>query len=153
MDNFSVIFPYITIIILLLIGIIILITVIITSKKVKKSESALDEEIFRKEVNLINEKLLEMNDYYKFMTEQMDKKQKELLFLYQMISLKEEEIKKIGVDETSVEVEELKDYEEQINEFNKAVVALYKEGLTEEEIAKKLKKGKGEVRLAIKLYC
>ncbi len=153
MDNLSVIFPYITIIILLIIGIIILITVIITSKKVKKSESALDEELFRKEVNLINEKLLEMNDYYEFMSEHMDKKQKELLFLYQMISLKEEEIKKMKADDKDLEIEEVKDYEEQINEFNKAVVTLYKKGLNEEEIAKKLKKGKGEVRLAIKLYC
>ncbi len=171
--------PYIMIIILLLISIIILITILITSKKIKKANDVLEEEIFRKEVNLINEKILELNEHYNFISEQLDAKQKELLFLYQMISLKEQElgfdVKKPAFEDKGFgfkaqaskpenrsfeESSEAKreDFDEslvekKLSEFNQSVVSLYKQGYKVEEIAKKLGRGKGEVSLAIKIYC
>ncbi len=145
------IMPYIIIIILLVISIIILITIIITNKRIEKSNSALDEDIFRKEVNLINDKIIELNEHYNFISEQLDAKQKELLFLYQMISLKEEEL---GVDETDIKKEFSEEVmEKKVSEFNERVVTLHKEGYEVEEIAKKLGRGKGEVALAVKIYC
>ncbi len=147
MEYFTGILPYLIIILILVIGIIILSTIMITTNKIKKADSALDEEIFRKEINIVNEKIIELNEHYEFIKSELDNKQKELLFLYQMISLKEEQL--TGKDE------EIKEEvcEDKINEFNENVLRLYKEGYNVEEIAKKLGRGKGEVGLAVKIYC
>ncbi len=165
MNNSSNLLVYVSIIVVLVIIIIILLTVIVTTLKVKKSSSAIDEEDFNKQLNIVNEKIAELNDYYSFISEQLDSKQKELLFLYQMINLKGDQINNLTVDKSQSKSskKQIKNNKktknksngsnQSINEFNKQVVKLYKEGYNVEQIAKKMQKGKGAVELAVKIYC
>ena len=60
-----------------------------TKKTIDQDEAALDDETFRKQISIINEKIVEMNEYHDYIQNEMEKKHKELLFLYQMISEKE----------------------------------------------------------------
>ncbi len=150
--------PFVVVIIILIIALTVLVTILLTKKNIESSDRAIDELEFRKEVNLINEKIIEMNDYYNFIKEEMEKKHKELLFLYKMMNLKEAEIKKLQSDENTTKKIVINEYAEEessvkeIENINQKVLKYSKEGLSASEIAKKMGKGKGEVELIIKLY-
>lgn len=74
-----------------------------TKHVINEDEAAMDENEFRKQVTMVNDKILELNDYHSFIQEEIEKKHKELLFLYQMISDKEKTVRSI-----QVELEQLK---------------------------------------------
>lgn len=132
-----------------------------TKKTMSDADAAMEDEAFRKQVNLINEKVLELNDYHDFVKEEIEKKHKELLFLYQMIGEKEKNIKNIQVEieqlknintmDGPIKVEEIRQPEAKSNS-NRKVIALKDQGYDATEIAKILGIGRGEVELVLNLF-
>lgn len=130
-----------------------------TKKVIKDDEVALEDEAFRTQVNLIDEKVLELNDYHDFVQEEIDKKHKELLFLYQMITEKERAIKEI-----QIEIEKLRNHKEEAEDLtpeemevkvensNRRIISLKEQGYQDKEIAKILGIGLGEVQLVLNLF-
>lgn len=140
--------------------------------------SSYDEE----NINDINKKILEINEYSEFIKGELDNKHKELLFLYQMINDKSKELKETkGTDGTNgtqhnneekeetienknrdkkVEFEGTQHSNKQIEERNKSVehnnnkiiLDLVDKGYDTQEIAKMLDLGEGEVRFVLNLY-
>jgi len=148
------------------IGIGILFTIISflifeTKKKEKIEDQAMEEDAFRLQISLIDEKILELEDYRKYVEEEMDKKHKELLFLYQMITEKERKIKKLSENATIqvIPQKQISETEEKVLEEidvledrKKQILILKKQGLGKKEIARKLAIGQGEVGLILNLF-
>lgn len=130
-----------------------------TRQQVNEDEAAMEDEAFRKQINLVNEKVLELNDYHDFVKEEIEKKHKELLFLYQMIGEKEKRIKEIQLEiehliqsnPQPVEVSEAADMVK-VRNFNRRIIALKEQGYEAKEIAKILDIGQGEVQLVLNLF-
>lgn len=153
---------------LLFIGVGILILIIgffydRTKKSVINDDSALEDEVFRKQVNLINEKIYELNDYHTFVQEEIEKKHKELLFLYQMMAEKEKTIRQIQIEleqmkhvnsvkTATSDVSSEQQLEEKVINSNKRIIELKNNGYNEKEIAKVLDIGQGQVRLVLNLF-
>lgn len=127
------------------------------------SPNTIDEAEMMKEVN---QKILELNDYASFIKKEINDQHKELLFLYQLITEKEKNLKQ-ATNTGSVEDEQLVTLQSQsvtresnkplatlnnmIVENNKEIFDLYKQGLSVTEIAQSLNVGKGEVKLILDL--
>lgn len=142
-----------------------------TKKAIDQDEAALEDETFRKQISIINEKIVEMNEYHDYVQKEMEKKHKELLFLYQMISEKEKLVRQIQVAhhedtpilevpkasiglKTKVETEERPE-EKKINtttNTNMKILEMKSQGYQASEIAKILNIGQGEVQLVINLF-
>ena len=133
-----------------------------------------DKEEMMKE---ISNKILELNDYSSFIKKELNDKHKELLFLYQLISEKEKNIKKLSTLNNNImeEKEEIIKIEDEIidsndktieknnkvieNNYpinsqnienkNQEVIELYNEGYSITDIAKIMSLGKGEVKLIL----
>lgn len=148
-----------------------------TRQVVAEDEASMDEDNFRKQVNLVNDKIVELNDYHTFVQEEIEKKHKELLFLYQMISDKEKAVREVQVEieqvketlsrintsqplqaiksksvdrrDDSVEVFESED--ETMN-MNRRIIQLRQQGYDVIEIARILDVGQGEVKLVLNLF-
>lgn len=75
----------------IIIGALVIIVTTIWGNKVPTEQSPLDvsRQDQRIEFDEINHKILELNEYAQFMKDEMEKKHKELLFLYQLIADKE----------------------------------------------------------------
>ena len=120
----------------------------------------------------IRHKIFELNEYGEFLKSELDGKHKELLFLYQMVSEKERAIQKKssenkedgitnevmteGVNEsetiskneiTANEIQEFKEIQ-----YNKKILDLSLEGYSNQEIAKRLNIGTGQVELVLNLF-
>jgi len=149
----------------ILIGIIIIIVSFLFSKYdhyVQEEENIkhlkrVDERIDYDEVR---DKILELNDYGEYLKEELDKKHKELLFLYQMILEKQKELqiesleKQVSInsiDKEQVNSESNDENKSKINS-NKEILDLSLAGYKTYEIAKKLKIGQGQVELVLNLY-
>lgn len=124
-------------------------------------------------INLIQEtaaeKIKSLNEYSSLVLEEIEKKHKELLFMYQLISDKEksldkkstivfnESIKNINttLEKTKNEKNDIKQTstidKEKFN-YNNKILELHNKGLSVKDIAKKLKLGIGEVKLVIDLF-
>lgn len=119
-------------------------------------------------IDELNNKILEINEYGDFMINELDKKHKELLFLYQLINEKSKEIEKPeikDVDEKEAN-EEITNEEitnekviketEKINQknsnYNQIIIEFSKKGYNIKEIARLLDIGQGEVNLVLELY-
>lgn len=129
------------------------------------SEYSIDEDI-----KLVNDKILELNEYAEFIKSEIEKKHKELLFLYQMVAEKEKsispkeeltykEIEKKEItklDETinkNLENEDNKEIEEkEVYNINIKIIELSNKGYGITEIAQILNIGQGEVKLVLDLY-
>ncbi len=149
-----------------------------TKKVLNEDEASMEEDRFRTQISLVNDKIIELNDYHTFVQDEIEKKHKELLFLYQMISEKEKTIREI-----SVEIEKLQDAKNlqgtmTIQEVektevtsvssgvsissepsidsgktrNQRIIELKGKGYDSKEIAKILDIGQGEVRLVLNLF-
>lgn len=133
-----------------------------------------DKEEMMKE---ISNKILELNEYSSFIKKELNDKHKELLFLYQLISEKEKNIKKLSTINNNIieEKEEIIKIEDEIidsndkaiqnnnkvieNNYpinsqnienkNQEVIELYNEGYSITDIAKIMSLGKGEVKLIL----
>jgi transcriptional regulator len=143
-----------------------------TKKTIDQDEAALEDETFRKQISIINEKIVEMNEYHDYVQKEMEKKHKELLFLYQMISEKEKLVRQIQVahhEDTpmhevpkafigvnaKVNTEEEKTEEKKIStttNTNMKILEMKSQGYQASEIAKILNIGQGEVQLVINLF-
>lgn len=167
----------------ILIGIIIIIVSFLFSKydhyveeeEYKRHNKAKDERIDYDEVR---DKILELNEYGEYLKDELDKKHKELLFLYQMILEKQKEFqidsleRQVGVSslvgeentssnhqvlkensnsEHNVDDLDLMNKDQKIN-YNKEILDLSLAGYKKHEIAKKLKIGQGQVELVLNLY-
>ena len=147
---------------LILVGIIFIIlgfTFNSTKGRVYQDEVAMEDEAFRKQINLINEKVLELGDYHNFMKDEIEQKHKELLFLYQMIGEKEKTIKKIQLEIEHYHVEEVllqdddaPDTTQLSTNSNRRIIELKEKGYSPMEIAQILDVGIGEVDLVLNLY-
>ena len=139
-----------------------------TKKTLDQDEAALDDETFRKQISIINEKIVEMNEYHDYVQKEMEKKHKELLFLYQMISEKEKLVRQIQTtrfddtlirvdskEPTSIKTEEKteeKTLQAATTNTNIKILEMKRQGYQAAEIAKILNIGQGEVQLVINLF-
>ncbi|VDN46290.1 conserved protein of unknown function [Petrocella atlantisensis] len=139
-----------------------------TKKTLNQDEAALDDETFRKQISIINEKIVEMNEYHDYVQKEMEKKHKELLFLYQMISEKEKLVRQIQTtrfDDTLIRVDskeptrvkteektEEKTLQAASTNTNIKILEMKHQGYQAAEIAKILNIGQGEVQLVINLF-
>ena len=162
----------------ILIGIIIIIVSFLFSKydhfveeeENKRHTKRVDERIDYDEVR---DKILELNEYGEFLKDELDKKHKELLFLYQMILEKQKEMqidsleKQVGLSIEETPKAEQKSASNKSNalmtdkmlvedkskiNYNKEILDLSLAGYKTHEIAKKLKIGQGQVQLVLNLY-
>ncbi len=156
----------------ILVGIIIIIVSFVLTKyerfiieeENKKLEKRQDDQIDYDEVR---NKILELNEYGEYLKAELDKKHKELLFLYQMIIEKQKEIQidkleqQVGISNADNNYSNKKTYKDEIakNEvksrkinYNKEILDMSLAGYSSEEVARKLKIGKGQVELVLNLY-
>ncbi|MFP4697277.1 MAG: DUF6115 domain-containing protein [Eubacteriales bacterium] len=136
--------------------------------KVIKKESAhkdfnIDNETSNNNVEEpVSEKLMAINEYSDFVLEEIEKKHKELLFMYQVIAEKEKKLKMNNKTTSNSNVEVHKESKTTINSSanenqdiinnNKKILSLYNEGHSVKDIAKDLRLGIGEVKLVIDLF-
>ena len=145
---------------------VLVLTFIVFKVKRQKDEDdkAMDDEAFNRQIGLVNEKVLELDDYHNFVKDEIEKKHKELLFLYQMISEKEKVIRQIQLDIETLKSESTVDENNAIKEMpksgtdisatprSKKIIDLKRQGYEAKEIAKILGIGVGEVSLILNLY-
>ncbi|TCT15072.1 hypothetical protein EDC18_104222 [Natranaerovirga pectinivora] len=136
-------------------------------------ESEHNSEINREETT---QKLLAINEYSDFVLEEIEKKHKELLFMYQLINEKEKKVnqtpnlKNLNVDDLKEPVEKILEIKKEVTEVkkemtyqsvtmaqgvtnnNQVVLQLFNEGKDVKEIAKALGIGIGEVKLVLDLF-
>lgn len=153
---------------LLILGIGILFVIIgLTAFKTKgvirDDERSMDDEQFRKEISLIDEKIVEMNDYHEFVQKQMEDKHKELLFLYQMMTEKEKAFKdqvrlfderymSLKQPDAQKVMEHTMPVQDMDLNKKKQIIELARKGMSDLDIAKTLNIGQGEVSLILNLY-
>lgn len=139
-----------------------------TKDRIKSDDEAMEDETFRKQINLVNEKVLELDDYHNFVKDEIENKHKELLFLYQMISEKEKSIREIQLEiqqfremeglhkqkplYTIEAASEMPEKEEGKERNNSRIIRLREQGYNATEIAKILNIGVGEVNLVLNLF-
>lgn len=112
----------------------------------------------------ISNKILELNDYSSFIKQELNDKHKELLFLYQLISEKEKNIKKLSnlknirkeekpqhVINNPVDKLESNNISDNIKDNNDEIHNLHRKGYSITDIAKVKGLGKGEVKLILEL--
>ncbi len=169
----------------ILIGIIIIIVSFLFAKydhyveeeELKMHTKRVDDRINYDEVR---DKILELNEYGEYLKEELDKKHKELLFLYQMILEKQKELQIYSLEkQVGINIEEtisphsnpvyiskedaMVDVKAEDNDkvtkdangnrnYNKEILDLSLAGYKTHEIAKKLKIGQGQVELVLNLY-
>lgn len=133
------------------------------------------EKMERSLERLSNEKIMAVNEYSETVLEEINKNHKEVMFLYDMLSDKQEDLKTVvsNVDRTVKEVEKVAEVtslqnnssayfisptenisEEETREgnSNERILTLHKEGHSEVDIAQELGLGVGEVKLVLALF-
>lgn len=134
-----------------------------TKEVMNEEDAAMEDQAFRKQINLVNEKVLELNDYHTFVKEEIEGKHKELLFLYQMIGEKEKAIKDIQMEIERLKLDDEPDLiQPDVSAFteatkkhqtgNRKIIALKDQGYDAKEIAQILNIGQGEVELVLNLF-
>lgn len=168
--------PLITVTIILLLVAIVLIIVSLMSKKEvispKERDHSLEEQ--RKEIEACIEKanasIKDLNELHAYMMLELEKKQKELMLIYDLIDEKEMRLKQVeqpqkisenNMVKTSLDKKENKKsiqnalkhiiQEEESGSTKDQVLALHSQGYSIEEIAKSLDIGKGEAKLLVQL--
>lgn len=123
-------------------------------ERTEKEQTKQDRQIDYEEVN---RKIVELNEYGEYLKSELDQKHRELLFLYQMISDKEKEMKRMTVNLARDEVQPTKQQEVDKNSLEELdlraeVIKMNQLGMKRSDIAKKLKIDQGQVDLIINLY-
>lgn len=123
-------------------------------ERAEKEQTIQDRQIDYEEVN---RKIVELNEYGEYLKGELDRKHRELLFLYQLISDKEKEMKRRNVSPVIEEVQLTKQQEFEIRSVEEQdlrgeVIKMYQLGMKRSEIAKKLNIDQGQVDLIINLY-
>lgn len=166
-------------IVLFFVGVIMFVITYIHFKDLKDNGLELNEDINNiiKEKNEIKVKmeeadktLTELNKFSTYISDQLESKHKELLFLYELIDEKQTKLK-VEEENLTMKTKEIDDkIEKEMSNIKKQsktkdtkkkivskptmsvrekICNLYKTGKTIEEIAKEMKKGKGEIRLML----
>ncbi len=172
----------------IVVGIIIVIVSFVLSKYdnfIKEEESKRKED-YRDDVadyEEVRNKILELNEYGEYLKDELDRKHKELLFLYQMILEKQKEIQIDSLDrqlggidkeisnshgmvkgfeanrsdlgndtEKDHNNEDIKSGQRGKINYNKEILDMSLAGYNQEEIAKRLNIGVGQVELVLHLY-
>lgn len=121
-------------IILIVVGLAIVLFSIILSEKYRYKDDDKEEDMSKLSNSMLakqedeisdftNQKMTAINEYYSFVVEEIDKKHRELLFLYHMISEKEKDVQKsvqdasLIMNEIMTEREKLK---KQLEQFHKS---------------------------------
>lgn len=153
------------------IGIILIIFSLILNKKQNiSSELSQSDLITEKQNNLLkiiedaDDAIEQLNGISKSVFEQQEEKYQELLYLYQIIDERKQELSKIWEKTISLEKIPTKDSSNEIlnntetvnnfvtsNPHYNEIVALYNDGVTITQIAKQLNIGQGEVSLVLEL--
>lgn len=156
----------------------------ITEKEMEKAKERIEEtfeECFveikeraqREFEKISNEKIMAVSEYSETVLEEINKNHKEVVFLYSMLSDKQEEIKELISSQTRSEKVQAKQAESLIQEmgrqsteaesgtdmeeemminYNERILNLYQDGKSPVEIARELGLGIGEVKLVIDLF-
>jgi predicted nuclease with TOPRIM domain len=128
------------------------------------SEKQVKDTTFNKDqvMEEISNRILELNDYSSFIKQELNDKHKELLFLYQMISEKEKNIKKLS----DFNIKQNEKHEQitkkpkqldsiviadNINDKNNEIYNLHKNGYSIADIAKDMEMSRREVKLILEL--
>ena len=130
-------------------------------KTEEQSYNSLDQDQYEEygaRIKELNQKILEVNEFSQFIQEEMNKKQKELLFLYQLIHEKSNEIKgtveaknyDFTIEKNPKPISD--EIVDKLEKDNQSVLQLAKKGYSIKEIAKILDIGQGEVNLILNLY-
>lgn len=161
----------------IVIGIIIIIVSFLLGKYEKhlsKQESIKIEQKADRRIDYdeVVQKIIELNEYGEYLKSDLDKRQKELIFMYQMLLDKQKELniamqeshkenktfipkenKSEPIDQNSKEANTDINSSKRIHSnFNKEIIDLTIEGYTSTEIAKRLNIGRGQVELVQNLY-
>lgn len=136
-----------------------------TPHKTKNDNVQEQYEEYGARIDELNRKILELNEYSEFMRLELDKKHKELLFLYQLINEKTKEIKgqnevtnpindgQLTLDsEQNTEKVMVNKTEQQKSNHNKMILQLSERGYLVKDIAQMLDIGQGEVKLVLNLF-
>ncbi len=136
-----------------------------TPKRVKSENDQAQYEEYGARIEELNRKILEINEYSEYMKSELDKKHKELLFLYQLINEKTKEIKGQNGEAHQTEAIEIlpllqvttdhkyREKTEQIKQNNnKMILQLSERGYPVKDIAQMLDIGQGEVKLVLNLF-
>jgi hypothetical protein len=148
------------------IGVIILITGLLFMKEKNNKDSTSKRETdlenkLETQINEADNMLQELNNFSSFVKSELDNKYKELLFLYQLIEEKNQDLSntnantsnkksKYSIDENS-KTNDLEALQVLNNKNYDNIIKLHKEGKDISTIAKELNIGKGEVQLILGL--
>ncbi|RDU22403.1 DUF6115 domain-containing protein [Anaerosacchariphilus polymeriproducens] len=155
----------------------------ITEKEMEKAKERMEEtfqECFeeveeraqREFEKISNEKIMAVSEYSETVLEEINKSHKEVVFLYSMLSDKQDEVKELisnqvrsekvqakqaesliqEIGRQSIESEPEIDMEEEIINYNQRILNLHQDGKSPVEIARELGLGIGEVKLVIDLF-
>ena len=148
----------VTIVLILLGMAFIMFSFFISERKIEETPLVDQEEIDLK-LEALNNKIIELNEYSLFMQKELEDKHKELLFLYQMINDKKEQLIKtenIGTEanDKTLHLEDQKPLNDRKphKNNNEMILDLSIQGYQIHEIARMLNIGQGEVKLVLDLY-
>lgn len=146
-----------------IVGIILIIISLVLNKETKKEEINFNlSEINKKQDELLkvideaDSAIEQLNNISKNILEEQQDKYKELLYLYQIIDEKKEELSKIWEKTTSLELKN-DTSEVLVNKINLdnpkyvEIIEMYNKGIEIKQIAKQLNLGVGEINLVLEL--
>ncbi|WP_341877216.1 DUF6115 domain-containing protein [Defluviitalea saccharophila] len=158
----------VTVMILFVISVVAIVVVIGLIFMKDKSESnynlmMIDQQIkvekeLKERIDEADQMLKELNQFSSYIQSELEKKHKELLFLYQLIEEKEKKLAISNGGELQDYLSDIKEKKEELevhnilnNKYYNSIIELYKSGKDTASIAKELNIGKGEVELILGL--
>ncbi|NLM13141.1 MAG: hypothetical protein GX209_05305 [Epulopiscium sp.] len=116
------------------------------------------EKELKERIDEADQMLKELNQFSSYIQSELEKKHKELLFLYQLVEEKEKKLAVFKGEENYAPSNNTKEKKEKLevhrvlnNKYYNSVIDLYKSGKDTSSIAKELNIGKGEVELILGL--
>jgi peptidoglycan hydrolase CwlO-like protein len=148
---------------IMMIGSIVLVIgfVFVKEKEDTSDVGVSDEWIYTKRelqtmMNEADDLLKELNDISSYIMDEIDKKHKDLLFLYQLIEEKQKDLVETTKEKTTEDHHKIADssvrfQKDEKHMYSNKIFQLYEEGKDIAAIAKELNIGKGEVELVLEL--
>ncbi|WP_105618027.1 DUF6115 domain-containing protein [Vallitalea okinawensis] len=148
------------IILLLIIGIVLIIISLMQKdhpKQYKNDDNDKKYEALQPSLDEANQAIKDLNELHEYMMSELNKKQKELMLIYDIIDEKErklKELQEIPLKEPMKNQKVISDPSTLDEELStrERVKDMYEKGMNIETIAKTLNIGKGEVQLLISLF-
>lgn len=145
------------IILLLIVGIVLIIISLVQKDHPKQNKNDKRYDSLQPSLDEANQAIKDLNELHEYMMGELNKKQKELMLIYDIIDEKERKLKEVqGTTLKEVPKTQKPDdnYSNLVEEFStrEQVKDMYAKGMNIETIAKTLNIGKGEVQLLISLF-